>query len=164
MAGVFCFGGEKGIMKEFAINIDTKKYSKEDICYAAYKMSGNNYVRLEKNGKNEIRVIFIPKNNSHLSLQKIKNSFFEELRDELIRQKISMDNARLREFMMLKGIYYRDKHEEGYGLTPEQEEELENIITQVEEEIKTVSYKKDPLGITRTWEERYGNKVKNQKR
>jgi His-Xaa-Ser system protein HxsD len=153
-------------MSEFAIKIDIKRYPKEDICYAAYKMSGNNYVQIEKKGKNEIKVILIPKNNSSLSTLKIKNLFLKGLKDEVIRQKISLHNIKLREFMILKGIYYQDKQvsDKDSGLTPEQEKELENIIAQVEQEIKSSSYKKDPLGITRTWEERYGDKVKKQKK
>lgn len=155
-------------MKELSIQIDTKKYPKEDICYAAYKMSGNYYVQIEKSGRNKIKVIFTPKNNCHVSMLEIKSMFFKELKDESIRQKVSMYNAGLREFMIVKGIGYNDKQlsDEDSELTPEQEKELQNIIAQVEKEIKRSSNKEDPLGITQTWEERYGygNPVKKQKK
>jgi hypothetical protein len=47
------------------------------------------------------------------------------------------------------------------GLTPQQEKELNDLINQIEGEIKAETAKgasADPLGITSTWEEKYDSK------
>ena len=74
--------------------------------------------------------------------------------------------------MILKALAYEDTpaaaQKEDSGLTPEQESELDALIAQVESEIKKESAGKtgagDPLGITRTWEEKYGAKTDGRKK
>ena len=51
-----------------------------------------------------------------------------------------------------------EEPEEELGLTEEQQKELDRLIAEVDEELKKESETagEDPLGIARTWEERYG--------
>jgi len=89
--------------------------------------------------------------------------FRGELEDEKLRERISSENRELREFLLLKAMNYQPKppEKDDSGLTPQQEKELNDLIAQIEGEIKAETAKgasADPLGITGTWEEKYDSK------
>ena len=156
--------------KTISVKVSLKDHTLDTIRYAAYAVSDASYVFIKPVGGG-ITVEFTPKNGSQAASHKsqAKNPskrFKEELKDEKLRASISDANRDLREFMILKALAHEEtpagSRQEDSGLTPEQEKELDALIAQVEDEIKRESAgnkAKDPLGITRTWEEKYGAKT-----
>lgn len=142
-------------MKKIDILVDRKKFSLETIRYAAYAMSGAAYVTLGA-GKTSVKVSFFPKNGRLAG--DLKKLFLRELEDEKFREGLFDRNKDLRFWMVKRAINHvpeQVNRAEDVGLTPEQEKELEQLIAQVESEIK----KEDPRGITKTWEQKYGKKT-----
>jgi len=85
-----------------------------------------------------------------------------------LRERVSEENRGLREFLTLKGLNFQPRAvaQEDAGLTPQQEKELNELIAQIETEIKSETgkaSKADPLGITSTWEDKYGAGDKKKK-
>ncbi len=152
-----------------AIRVSLKDQGLDVVRYAAYAVSDAAYVFIKPAGRGAVAVEFSPKNAA--AAKSLPGRFKEELKDEKIRAAIFDSNRELREFMILKALSYEDTpsaaQKEDSGLTPEQESELDALIAQVESEIKKESAgktgAKDPLGITRTWEEKYGAKTGRKK-
>ena len=150
-----------------SVKVNAKDYDLDAVRYAAYAVSDAAYVFI-KPGVGGVTVEFVPKNAAAKS---ISVRFKGELKDEKLRASIFDANRDLREFMILKALVYEEipagVRQEDSGLTPEQEKELDALIAQVEGEIKKESAgnkTKDPLGITRTWEEKYGAKNGRKKK
>ena len=142
-------------MKNIDILVGRKKFSLETIRYAAYAMSGAAYVTLNS-AKTSVKVSFLPKNGGKTA--DLKGRFLRELEDEKFREGLFDRNKDLRFWMIKRAINHVPEQISGaddVGLTPEQEKELEQLIAQVESEIK----KEDPRGITKTWEQKYGKKT-----
>ena len=136
--------------------------------YAAHAVSDAAHVFIKPGYGGAVALEFSPK--SAPAAKGLAPRFREELKDEKIRAAIFDSNRELREFMILKALAYEETpaaaQKEDSGLTPEQESELDALIAQVESEIKKESAgtkAKDPLGITRTWEEKYGAKTSRKK-
>jgi len=159
-----------------AIRVSLKDYALNIVRYAAHAVSDAACVFIKPGGKGAVAVEFTPKHQSPVISHRsqagnLLRRFKEELKDEKLRAAIFDANRELREFMILKALAYEDKpvaaQKEDSGLTPEQESELDALIAQVEGEIKKESAgknAKDPLGITRTWEEKYGAKTYSRKK
>jgi His-Xaa-Ser system protein HxsD len=153
--------------EKVSLKCDLKKYSLEDIRYAAYSVTDEAHIALKKLNLKTIEISFLPK--AKFSVKKTIKRFTEELKDEKIRAGIFKENSELREFLILKALNYEEKPQtqDDAGLTPEQEKELDELISQVEEEIKKESSgkkKSDPLEINKTWEEKYASKSKKSKK
>jgi predicted transglutaminase-like cysteine proteinase len=102
-----------------------------------------------------------PKPGSRAAAAELSRAFRLELADEKLRERVSRENRGLREFLTLKALNFQpqSRAQEDAGLTPQQEKELNELIAQIETEIKTETgkvSKADPLGITSTWEDKYG--------
>ncbi len=156
--------------KTIVLNVSLKDQDLDVVRYAAYAVSDAAHVFIKPASKGAVALELSPK---RLSVAKtLPGRFREELKDEKLRAAIFDANRELREFMILKALSYDDKtaaaQKEDSGLTPEQESELDALIAQVESEIKKESAgktgAKDPLGITRTWEEKYGAKTGRKKK
>ena len=150
-----------------AYSVSLSDFSLDVVRYAAYAVSDAAYVFV-KPAADGVTVEFTPKTAS--AEKNLVKRFREELKDEKMRAAISDANRDLREFMILKALAYEETPaeagQEDSGLTPEQEKELDALIAQVEGEIKKESAgnkTKDPLGINRTWEEKYGAKTGHKK-
>lgn len=144
--------------QEMTILVDPKKYSLQTIRYAAYALSGDNHVLLASQ-KGRIAVSFSGKAGGVPA--GLKKLFLRELEDEKFRERLFAENSELHYWMIKRAINYvpaESKPKEEFGLTPEQEKELEQLIAQVESEIKLG--KDDPKGITKTWEQKYGKKAR----
>jgi len=149
--------------KAAKILVDTRKYPTETVRYAGYSLSGEAYVFLSPAGKKKILVELAPKALARGGAGGLRDKFLSELEDENGREAVLKANLELREFMLLKALSYQEKAPElkDSGLSHEQEKELDALIAQVESELKKESkkaYSRDPLGITRTWEERHDSK------
>ncbi|MEA3307353.1 MAG: hypothetical protein U9Q34_06175 [Elusimicrobiota bacterium] len=153
---------------KISLKCNAQKYSLNDIRYAAYSVSDEAYVSLKKLNLKTIEVFFKKKGGD--ALQKTLKRFREELEDEKIRAEIFKNNSELRAHLVLRALNYEEKPEpqtDDVGLTPEQEKELDDLISQVEEEIKKESSgnkKSDPLEINKTWEEKNAGKAKKKKK
>ncbi|OGS07492.1 MAG: hypothetical protein A2270_09510 [Elusimicrobia bacterium RIFOXYA12_FULL_51_18] len=154
--------------KTIAVRASLKDQNLDVVRYAAYAVSDAAYVFIKPAGKRAVALEFTPK--SAAAAKDLLRRFKEELADEQKRAAIFASNRDLREFMILKALAYEEippsGQREDSGLTPEQERELDALIAQVESEIKKESFGKkvkDPLGITRTWEEKYGAKTGRKK-
>lgn len=146
------------MLQEMIISIDPKKYSLQTIRYAAYALSGEHHVLLASK-KGRIAVAFSRKAGG--AAAGLKKLFLRELEDEKFRERLFDENRELHYWMIKRAINYvpgENKPREEFGLTPEQEKELEQLIAQVESEIKLG--KDDPKGITKTWEQKYGKKAR----
>lgn len=159
---------KKQANRTISIGVTLKDQSLDAVRYAAHAVSDAAYVFIRPAGKSAVAVEFTPRNASAAKV--LPARFREELKDEKLRAAIFDSNRDLREFMILKALAYEETsaeaRQEDSGLTPEQESELDALIAQVESEIKKESAggkSKDPLGITRTWEEKYGAKTSRKK-
>ncbi|KAF0127699.1 MAG: hypothetical protein FD189_245 [Elusimicrobia bacterium] len=163
------------MQKAVKILVDMKKYSLETIRYAAYALSGGWYVLLTS-GKGRVEAAFSPKKGAAVpgrnraafaaagagrSAPGLKKLFLRELEDEKFREKLFGENRELHYWLLKRAINHvpgGEKSKDDSGLTPEQEKELEQLIAQVENEIK--QGKGDSKDITRTWEQKYGKKTR----
>jgi len=158
-------------VKILKTDVSLKDYPLEVIRYSAYTLTGDFYVQLFSSSKDKIEIHFEPKGKK-ADLKKALSLFKQELKDELLRSKIFEANYNLREYLLRKSMAYQERMGgpediDMKGLTPEQEKELEELIAQVEDEIKKELKKSgenevDPLEIKKTWEEKYGNKIKEK--
>ena len=148
-----------------SLKVSLKRYGLDVVRYAAYALSGEAYVFIAPAGRGAAAVVLSPKSSSRCSGKALLKRLRAELEDEKLRSSITAANRGLREFMLLKALSYKEppaSARDDAGLTPEQEKELDALIAQVESEIKketAAGRTADPLGVTRTWEERYGAKA-----
>ncbi|MHB0996261.1 MAG: hypothetical protein ACYC2I_07830 [Elusimicrobiales bacterium] len=151
--------------KKETARVDLKKYSLDAARYAAYAVSGEAFVFVRAAGKSALEVELRSKSGG--AAVGLKSRFFAELEDEALREKVSDANRELREFIVLKALSAPPPPPPAAdsGLTPEQEKELADLISQVEKEIKEDARGQaaDPLGLTRTWEDKYGAKKPRKK-
>jgi hypothetical protein len=152
-----------------SLRVDLKKNTLDAVRYAAYSVSGEAYVLIAPLPKGGASVEFTPKPGAAAGAAELKRRFLLELSDEKLRERISIGNRELREFLLLKSLNYRPAPaaQDDSGLTPRQEKELNDLIAQIEGEIKAESAKgapADPLGITSTWEDRYDTKNSRKKK
>jgi len=162
---------ERGLTKTTSVKVNLKKYSPEAVRYAAYAVSDEAFVMVRGGRRGSAAVDLTPRGG--LSGRGLKARFLSELDDEKLREAVSDDNRELREFLVRKALSPEPEPEPepeaaaDSGLTPEQEKELADLIAQVEDEIKAEKRsgrREDPLGITKTWEEKYGGKTNGKKR
>jgi len=151
--------------KTVSVKVDLKKYSLDAARYAAYAVSGEAFVFIGTAGKGSVAVALTPKSGA--PGPRLKARFIAELEDEALREAVSDNNRELREFLTLKALSpeKRAAAVPDSGLTPEQEKELADLISQVEKEIKedVRGAAADPLGVTSTWEDKYGAKKPRKK-
>lgn len=123
-------------MKKRAISVSLKEYDMDMLRYAAYALSGDCYVMLGTENKDGVTATFEPKPGA--AAGDIAKRFKQELEDEKLRSAIGDANRELREFLVLKALSGKaaPAKEESPGLTPAQERELNDLIAQVEQEMK----------------------------
>jgi len=122
---------------EFKIN--TKIYSLTAIYQTAYLFLDKVYILLDGEPEKEIKVIMKGKNEQkeENGLEKIAGEFYNELLNQLLREKVSQTNAKIREYIVAQALY---------NAVPN---EVDELLKEVEEE----DWQEDPLGIAKTWEE-----------
>jgi len=138
---------------EFTIN--TKIYSLAAIYQAAYLFLDKVYVFLDGEPEKEVKVVMRLKSASvdgstpkgplrgkltmttSADLEKLAGEFYNELLNQLLREKVSESNAKIREYIVSAALY---------NAVPN---EVDRLLQEVEEE----DWQEDPLGITKTWED-----------
>lgn len=158
------------LYKNIAIQVSLKKYSLDSIRYAAHSLGGLAFALIKPLPGDKVLVDLTPKPGlAAAKIAGLKRLFQAELEDEKLRERVSAENRELREFLLLKAMNYQPKppEKDDSGLTPQQEKELNDLIKQIEGEIKAETAKgasADPLGITSTWEEKYDSKNGRKKK
>jgi His-Xaa-Ser system protein HxsD len=154
--------------EKFLMKCNLQKYSLQDIRYAAYSITDEAHVALKKLNLKTIEISFKRKGKG--SLKNVVKRFTKELKDEKMRAEIFENNSELREHLILQALNYEEKPKpqaDDAGLTPEQEKELDDLISQVEKELEEETSgckKSDPLEINKTWEEKNAGKSKKNKK
>lgn len=151
--------------KTVTVKVSLKQYTLESVRYAAHSLGGSAYALL-KPSPGGVLVELSPKKGSAAALPGLLRAALE---DERLRERVAADNRELREFMLLKALTWRPRppEKDDAGLTPQQEKELNDLIAQIEGEIKAEAAgaaSADPLGITSTWEEKHDNKKAGKKK
>jgi len=130
---------------EFTIN--TKIYSLTAIYQTAYFFLDKVYIFLDGEPAKEIKVIMKPKSASadgstnltmtaSADLEKIAGEFYNELLNQILREKVNQTNSKIREYIVAQALY---------NAVPS---EVDELLKEVEEE----DWQSDPLGIAKTWE------------
>jgi len=123
---------------EFKIN--TKIYSLPAIYQTAYLFLDKVYIFLDGEPQKEIIVIMKAKENAkNKDLSSLAKEFYNELLNQLLREKVSQTNAKIREYIVAQALYHAVPNE------------VDKLLQEVEEE----DWQTDPLGITKTWEVSY---------
>jgi len=152
--------------KSVFVTVSLKKHTLESVRYAAHSLGGSAYALLKPLPGDKARVGLTPKTGRGAALPGL---FRAALEDERLRERVAAENRDLREFMLLKALTWRPRppEKDDSGLTPQQEKELNDLIAQIEGEIKGeagAAASADPLGITSTWEEKHDNKKAGKKK
>ena len=124
--------------KSITFTINTKIYSLKAIYNAAYQFIDQVYIFLDGDPAKEIIVRIKPKKDKgNIDLKALGGEFYNELLNQLLREKISQTNAKIREYIVSQALY---------NAVPN---EVDELLKEVEEE----DWQEDPLGIAKTWEE-----------
>ena len=147
------------------LTVSSKDNTLNAIRYAAYAQTSDCWVMIsaiDSDGNVDVSFSF---NDEHVC-EIVKERFFQELKDEKIREKSSSENIYATEYILSKALKCSEDvneeeddvpEEDSSALTPEQEQELDALIAEVERELSaemgSLKKEEDPQNITKTWEE-----------
>lgn len=150
----------------FRLNVKTEGL--EPILGAAYLMTDVSYVRLDGAASRTIEVRLEPKAGPEALPPKVlAKRFADELSTQRLRWAIARQNVLVREFIAEQAVLLASGRLEqapapaqdgaADALSEEQRAEIEKLISEVEDEIRTMNEKKaasDPKNIKASWEEK----------
>lgn len=148
-------------MLNTTVRVELSEYCLDVVRYAAYTLSGQAYVRILPAGRSAVTVEFSPRLSPRLG-KGISGLFHAALAEERSRAAILDFNRQLMNSVVAKGLSRAAAGRNGLAPTPGQKKELDSLIAQIEKEAAAgASAEKsgDPLGITKTWEEK--NEIEN---
>ncbi len=166
---------------KIVVLVDSKVYSLEAIYAAAYLFLDRAYFYLEEGSKSKVKVnIKGKKKLTGKKLENLKDEFLNELLNSSLREKISKNNKKLREYIfgrVLASALEKNNYENSQKQSCDQLETSKKYFKEekwdendlIEEFTKDLSqdWKKDPEGIAIPWEEKYlsqdKKKLKNKK-
>ena len=140
----------KLIQKEnkIIIPVNSQLYPLEAIYGASYIFLDRAYLFLEGNPRNRVMVTLKGKENlNKKQLKDLAGEFYNELLNCALRNKISKNNQKIREYIVARALFSAQE--------PPQKE--------IKKEIKKEEWQKDTLGIALPWEEKYGKRSKKAK-
>ncbi len=138
----------------------------EPILGAAYLLTDRAFISLEGDREKKLRVVLSPKTGSDIKILKALGETFQlELQTQKVRWDIAKLNQPIREFVTEQAVLLANGRLPAPAadappadqLSDEQRKEIERLIAEVEDEIKTLNDKKapkDPKNIAATWEEK----------
>ncbi|MBD3359210.1 MAG: His-Xaa-Ser system protein HxsD [Candidatus Buchananbacteria bacterium] len=142
----FKFEFDKKIQQiEFKIN--SKIYPLTTIYQATYLFLDKVYVFLDGQPEKEIKAFF--KLKEHVNKEQLENlvgQFYNELLNQVLREKISQANDKIREYIVSQALY---------SAVPS---EVDELLKEVEDD-----WQKDPLGIAQPWQEKKQAAKKSKK-
>ncbi len=145
------------------ILINPKLYSLEAVYGAAYAFLDKAYVYLEQGPNSKIQVNLKGKEKMNKkSLEALRGEFLNELLNFSLREKISKNNKKIREYIVARALVSASQQDgfQGGGEEVSCEDPSKIIIPWRSEKQKKRSeerpvWKKDPQGIAVPWEEKH---------
>lgn len=161
---------QKSVSKPFSIKV--KEHGLEAVLGAAYLMMDRAYVALGGNPKTVLTVELTPK--AGFTRKDVEAAFLAELATQKVRWKLAQGNLPVREHVAELAVRLANgqlppepaaDEAPADQLTDEQRKEIEKLIAEVEDEIKTMNAKKspaaaDPKNIKASWEEKQEAKTR----
>jgi len=133
-------------MKKITFLLNSKITSLEAIYSTCYSFIDKFYIYLDKNKDNFVVALQL-KEGEKASQTAVEGEFRNELLNNLLREKIAKNNAKIREYILGQALY---------SSTPS---EIEEFLSKTSED-----YVEDPLGIAIPWEEKTKSKSKTKKK
>lgn len=161
---------------KISFDLSVKKNSLEAILGAAYLLSDRAFIYLDGDQKKNIRVTLQSKTPiSSEEFLPFSEMFLNELETQKVRWAIAKHNLPIREYVARQAIVLANGGtireepvaEKGDDLSPDQRQEIEKLISEVEEEIRLMNDKKnpaDPQNIRISWEEKNQKPKKKEKK
>jgi His-Xaa-Ser system protein HxsD len=167
---------------EIAFDLDEKIYPLEAVQNAIYIFTDRAYVRVERSEPDRLKVVMTVKAGMAPSVPgALKGEFDNELIHQVLRQRISDSNQKIREFIVTKALISAQPSSVvtvsspatdaggapcpdcgGTGRAPPTpphiESALEKEIDRLLAEIESGDGAADPLGVSVPWEEAFGAK------
>lgn len=169
---------------ELSLDLDEKLYSLEAAQNAAYVFTDRAYVTVERSAPDRLKVVLAAKEGSSVSPAALKGEFGNELIHQVLRQRISDSNQKIREFIVTKALLSAQPASasasaaaaataeaeascpdctgagEAPAAPPQIDAALEKEIDRLLAEIESGDGAADPLGVSVPWEEAHGAKAK----
>ncbi|MBI5629744.1 MAG: hypothetical protein HY921_02535 [Elusimicrobia bacterium] len=151
---------------ELSLRLDVKAEGMEPILAAAYLMTDRAYVRVSGDREKTLEVCLAAKRPEFLFPEALAEAFKRELATQKVRWAVAKNNLPVREFVAEQAVMLANgqlppepqpAEPPPDQLSDEQRREIEKLIAEVEEEIKTLNQKKavpDPKNIKASWEEK----------
>ena len=132
------------------IPVNSQLYPLEAIYGAAYVFLDRAYLFLDGNPKGQIVVSLGGKEKlTKKQLKDLAGEFCNELLNYALRDKISKNNQKIREYIVARALLSTEKE------APKKE---------TKKELPKEEWQKDTLGIALPWEEKYRKKYRNRKK
>jgi len=132
------------------ITVSSKIYPLEAVYGAAYVFLNRTYIFLDEKKKGEILITLKAKEKmDKKQLENLAGEFYNELLNYSLRNEISKNNQKLREYIVSRALI---------GALGEDEEEVELEKTEEEPEEKIEEWKGDYLGLSIPWEKKFRKK------
>lgn len=172
---------------EIAFDLDETLYPLEAVQNAIYIFTDRAYVRVERSEPERLKVVMTVKAGAAPSVRvELKGEFDNELIHQVLRQKISESNQKIREFIVTKALISAQPSSAASVSTPaaaagdapcpecvetggapaaapQIDAALEKEIDRLLAEIESGDGAADPLGVSVPWEEAFGGKEKKDK-
>lgn len=172
---------------EIAFDLDETIYPLEAVQNAVYVFTDRAYVRVERSEKERLKVFMAVKAGlPSAQAAALKGEFDNELIHQVLRQRISASNQKIREFIVTKALVSAQPSalvaasapaaseaapcpecaEAAPGAPPappQIDAALEKEIDRLLAEIESGDGAADPLGVSVPWEEAFGSKGKAPK-
>lgn len=150
---------------EVSFTIDKKLYALELLQGAAYVLTDRAAAYVEERGKSYVVTLESKEGKTKAALEALTEVFVNEVLNQALRQKLIANNRVIMEHVITRAMMSARAEETPEGqpvaepaLTSEQQAEIDKLIAEAEAEIASLTKRKggaDPLGITKTWEERH---------
>jgi len=148
-----------------SFSLDVKTQGLEPIFGAAYLLTDRAFASLDGDRAKTLSVMLTPKTPAGASgLKALAEAFVAELESQKVRWAIAKNNLPIREYLAEQAVTLANSPAPAEAapepaaeeLTDEQRKEIEKLISEVEDEIKTMNAKNanpDPKNVKASWEE-----------
>jgi His-Xaa-Ser system protein HxsD len=154
-----------------SFTLDVKSEGLEPIVGAAYMLTDRAYSSLDGDRAKKLIVTLTPKSPAgKAGLEALAESFSAELEAQKVRWAVAKNNLPIREYIAENAVSLANSpspvepaaEATSEELTDEQRSEIEKLISEVEDEIKTMNAKNatpDPKNVKASWEEAHETKA-----
>lgn len=167
---------------EISIDLDETIYPLEAVQNAVYVFTDRAYVRVERSERERLKVVMTIKAGPPSGAAALRGEFDNELIHQVLRQRVSASNQKIREFIVTKALVSAQPSAlvaasapvaaeavpcpecvEAPGAPPappQIDAALEKEIDRLLAEIESGDGAADPLGVSVPWEDAFGPKAK----